>query len=239
MHNEELLNRGLPKWPQMIVTGKTVPKEAALEVIRRTDDFFGYFQSGNDHDFIDKARRILGMPNVHERGLGFEESAKRFEEMGNWLKNWGVIKTEYVFNSWISCSWVGGPHGWMHPDGEIGYCNNVGKWPSCEEIYEDWKRIAEAFPLLELEITLMSGEESEADTEPVISFLVRNGNVEIVDPAKRNLHAEFWRTMPERTDFMLNLAGILNGYRKENAIPLEQIQKWADEYRESQKGGTR
>ena len=230
MKNENLLNRSLPKWPQMIVTGTHVSKEQALEIIRRTDNFFDYYQCGNNKDFVEKAREILGMPDPHERGICFEESTRRFEELGKWLDNWGSIRTEYVTNSWISCSWIGGPHGWMHPDGEVGYCNNVGKWPSCDEIYEEWRKIADAFPFLELEITLMSGEEGEEGTEPVISFLVRNGNVEIVDPAKRNLHAEFWRTMPERTNFMLNLAGILNGYMNENAIPMEQIQKWADEY---------
>lgn len=37
---ENLLDRGLPKWPQMLVTGASVTKEQALEIIRRTDSFF-------------------------------------------------------------------------------------------------------------------------------------------------------------------------------------------------------
>ena len=58
---EELMSAGLPKWPQMLVTGTTLPAEQALEIIRRTDHFFlGY--SGNDHDFISKARKLCCLP---------------------------------------------------------------------------------------------------------------------------------------------------------------------------------
>jgi len=35
-----LFERSLPKWPQMLVTGSPVSEEQALEIIRRTDNFF-------------------------------------------------------------------------------------------------------------------------------------------------------------------------------------------------------
>jgi hypothetical protein len=35
-----LLDRGLPKWPQMRVEGVPVTLEQAKEIIRRTDTFF-------------------------------------------------------------------------------------------------------------------------------------------------------------------------------------------------------
>lgn len=38
--NTELMERSLPKWPQMIVTGTPVSEMQALEIIRRTDVFF-------------------------------------------------------------------------------------------------------------------------------------------------------------------------------------------------------
>ena len=58
---EILLDRGLPKWPQMLVTGASVTKEQALEIIRRTDSFFSY-PHGNDHAFVEEAVRLVGFP---------------------------------------------------------------------------------------------------------------------------------------------------------------------------------
>ena len=228
---DNLLNAGLPKWPQMIVTGSSVTKEQALEIIRRTDSFFGFWQGGNNHEFIRQAKEILQMPDINDYSIPYEESFKRMEQFRDWRSAWGVIDTEYVVNSWISCSFIGGPHGWMHPDGSIGYSDNVGKWPSVEEVYNDWKKIAEAFPFLEIEATLMSGESGEDHTHPVVSFLVREESVELVDPNTRNIHAEFFRTMPAQSDLMGSMFRLLYGDKScENAISMDQIQKWADEH---------
>ena len=228
----------LPKWPQMIVTGKKIHEDQALEIIRRTDAFFDFFQCGNNHDFIDEVKRILRFPpDPYDVKISYEEGANRFSLIEKRLEDWGVVKTQYVENNWISCSFIGGPHGWCHPDGKIGYADNVGKWPAAEEVYDDWAKIAEAFPFLEIEATLMSGESGEDDTYPVVSFLVRNGKVEVVDPAERNIHAENMRTMPNETNFTEHLTKILMSRQysrsSENAIPIEQIQKWADEFFES------
>ena len=35
--NEELLDVGLPKWPQMIVWGESITTEQAYDIIMRTD----------------------------------------------------------------------------------------------------------------------------------------------------------------------------------------------------------
>ncbi len=42
--NANLLNRNLPKWPQMLVTGDSLTIEQAKEIIRRTDRFFEWKQ---------------------------------------------------------------------------------------------------------------------------------------------------------------------------------------------------
>ena len=60
------MHAGLPKWPQMLVTGTTLPAEQALEIIRRTDHFFlGY--SGNNYDFVSKARKLCYLPEWPDR----------------------------------------------------------------------------------------------------------------------------------------------------------------------------
>lgn len=225
MGKDNLLSTGLPKWPQMIVTGTAVSEEQALEIIRRTDSFFSW-PSGNNHSFIKEAIRILKIPQAPTNS-GAEEFQKYWAAKEDWKKKWGLIETEYVKSSWVSCCFVGGPHGWCHPDGSIGYADNVGKWPSIEEVYNEWMLIAKEFQFLELEVTLMSGESCEDFIEPVVSMLIRNGVVELVDPKERNLHKEFGRTKERVKDTAECMRLILSGPSRENAISLEQLKKWS------------
>lgn len=223
---DSLMNAELTKWPQMIVTGTAVSEQQALEIIRRTDDFF-VWQTGNNRDYIEEAVRILRMPQNSIDG-----DDKTFQEywtsVKEWEEKWGLIKTMYVTNSWVSCSFAGGPHGWCHPDGNIGYTDNVGKWPSVEEVYNEWTRIAKEFPFLELEVTLMSGESYDELTEPVVSMLIRNGLVEMVDPKERNLHEEFGRKKEQPRNPGEHIRSLLSGnFGSENAISLEQLKKWS------------
>lgn len=228
MSDNELLERDLPKWPQMVVTGSPVTKEQALEIIRRTDSFMVY-QGGSNRPFIREAVEILRLPGAWWAG-NYESPQEWRAQRNQWAKKWGYIETSYVVNAWISSSFIGGPHGWCHPDGTIGYIDNVGcKWPIVAEVYLEWKRIAEAFPFLELEVTLMDGEGSE-NPSPVVSMLIRRGKVKLVDPEKRNLHKEFDRPeQPERDIEECVKRIVFGGPALENAISLEQLQKWADQ----------
>ena len=210
--DEELLHRSLPKWPQMIVTGKTLDEEQALEIIRRTDRFFAC-PIGNNHDFVEEAKKIVRYPDG-----GYDDVIK-------WEKRWGYIPLGYVENDWISSAFIYGANGWCHPDGTIGFALNIGKWPEVWEVLEDWKRLAQAFPFLEVEATLMSNEH-HCPSEPVVSFLVRNGTVELVDPKLRNIHTEAFRIMPSDTATTMNMMKAFDpDYHGE--ISLKQIQKWA------------
>lgn len=237
--NDELMQRNLPKWPQMLVTGTTLPVEQALEIIRRTDSFF-IWGGGNDHAFNDQAKAFVRQPEAPFRSSPewknrseeeWSEAFRKFfnEEIPAWKGKWGFINTQYVINSWISCAYIGGPHGWCHPDGTIGYSNNVGKWPSVKEVFEEWKMLAEAFPFIEVEATLMDREYCEEDPQPVVSFLIRNGAVMLVDPAERNLHEEFGRTIPHSSDPIETMLKSLFDVRGEHAISLEQIKRWGEE----------
>ena len=93
-----------------------------------------------------------------------------------------MIETNYVRNTWIGSSFVHGPHGWCHPDGQIDHIDNVGKWPSVEEIRDDWQMLATAFPFLILTATLMSGESCEDDTKPIVTMSVADGRVSLMAP---------------------------------------------------------
>lgn len=175
---EEAFQQGLPKWPQMKVIGKPVSEELATEIILRTDSFFGYGGGGNNHDFDKKARELFG---IKERPKGMEGFDDWSESIENFFKAVGYIDTRYVENDWISCCYIYGPHGWIHPDGTIGFINNVGKWPSVKEIYEDWEKIAKEYPQLDLKVTLFSGEECEDNTYPVVTMEIKDGKIEFTD----------------------------------------------------------
>lgn len=183
---ENLLDRGLPKWPQMLVTGAPIAQTQALEIIRRTDNFFS-FPHGNDHAFVEEAIRLIGFPKepVDPRRKGSDPKAeekffdalnKFWENQAQWKEDWGHLGTQYVRNDWVSSCFISGPHGWCHPDGTISFADNVGKWPSVEEIKNDWEILAKAFPFLEVEITLMNKESCEEDSQPVVSGYSERGD---------------------------------------------------------------
>ena len=224
---QELTSR-LPKWPQMLVTGTPVTQEQAIEIILRTDDFF-FWHNGNNHEFIKAADKVLGMPREPEYQEGYDASMEYADKMDEYRKQRKCISSTYITNCWISSSYIGGPHGWCHPDGNIGFADNVGKWPSVEEVKEDWDKVAAAFPFLELEVTLMSGENCEYESTPVVSMLIRNGEVTLVDPTDRNLLTEFGRERPVSSNIEEHIRKTFafSDLTGENAIPLDELKKWS------------
>lgn len=184
-NDDALLHRGLPKWPQMVVTGKRLREDFALEVIRRTDSWFVSGYGCNDHEGDRRLAQRFRMPHYHDyaeqRPEGFDWRAC-WDRCDRWKKAWGAIETQYVHNAWIGSSFIHGPHGWCHPDGEIYNIDNVGKWPSVEEIRDDWQLLATAFPFLDLTVTLMSGEECEDDVTPIVAICVLDGQVRLMEP---------------------------------------------------------
>lgn len=219
MTKDEAFNIGLPKWTQCVINGERITEAQALEIIRRTDGFFfGY--DGNNHEFNKKAKEICRRPDLDDfenpNTGDFSSDYKKYrEEKENFEKKWGLISTNYISNDWISCCWVGGYHGWCHPDGTIGFCNNIGKYPDVKDVYEDLCILGKEFPFLNLTCTLTNGEEDFCDTS-LVTMKLENGEVEFVD------------TIPFD---QLEFNGITCDYRmrSENYFDLSQIQKWADE----------
>lgn len=172
----DLINRSLPKWPQMIVTGKTVTIEQAKDIIFKTDDFLTSnfkFSGGNNREFNDWYRNISGLSQLDD--MDWKVSTAIREAVGH-------IETEYVNNSWASCAFIFGPHGWCHPSGKIEFSDNVGKWPTINDILDEWTRLAEAFPYIDLNVTLMDGEDSEDESNPVVNIKVKDGIAELQEP---------------------------------------------------------
>ncbi len=233
-----LMNKNLPKWPQMIVTGVPVTREQAEEIIFRTDDFFtnlSKYSGGNCHEFNNFYREIAGIQPIAVKETfdwGFQyqlRSKLRF------------IDTGYVFNDWGSSSFIHGPHGWCSPEGVIFFKDNVGKWPTVISIFEDWSLIAEAFPFLDLNVTLMDGESSESDTFPVVNIRVVNGTATLEEP-NLECHSEFKHLIEKERDYDFSKWNeykflFHNGkevyYNSEIGMPIETYRNYAARVKEA------
>ncbi len=230
----ELRNRGLPKWPQMAVSGKSVTVDQAKEIIRRTDRFFTTFSRGNDFDYLVELYDKLSMPFDHHHdepiakkliNLG-KDVNKHYEIRDKWLDRWEFIDTEYVRNAWISTAFIHGPNGWCWPDGTIQHTYTVGKWPNVQEIENDWNILAKEFPFLDLGVTLMDDEDGE-NGKPVVSMIVKDGSVTLVDPEFIDVHGDaVLREIPEiKFDAY---ASEENLYKYEKGISDEWINEWTE-----------
>lgn len=213
MTQEELLNKGLPKWPQMIVTGKSVTSDQALDIIFRTDSFLtdcDEWSGGNAKNFNNWYRDISGLNNFRiENGgdsIDFKLLRPFWDKREQFLNTLGFISTNYVHNSWGSCAFVFGPHGWCHPNGKIQYSDNIGKYPSVEEVLEDWTKLAVAFPYLDLNVTLMSGE-SEDHNFPVVNIRVLDGIATLEEP-NLEVHTDYSELLGDNLKLMNAISNI-------------------------------
>ena len=216
---KEILQRNLPKWPQMLVSGKTIAQEDAMEIIRRTDSFFGSGFGGNDREYAKQLRAITKMPN--------NDGEYDYKTWCDWKQRWGYLDLEHIHNDWVTSAFIGGPHGWCHPDGSISFCYNVGKWPNGQEIFNDWSKISNEFPFLKLGVILMDRENCENGAKAVIGFKIADGIVNIVDPLEQDVLAGFpsIKPIPSMQNNIQHL--MLRSLERERGIKLEHIKKWA------------
>lgn len=215
---------GLPKWPQMRVAGRQVTPDQASEIIRRTDTFFAGGYGGNDRVWEERVKSLVGMPNMDTDDWNASWAAQQA-----WEENWGCLSTEYVKNSWVSCAFIGGPHGWCSPLGTIYFRDNIGKWPSGEEVEADWQKLAEAFPFLDLEALLMSGESCEDDAVPVVGLVVKDGLVTPHLPEQHAFHQGdyAWANVGPSLEQQAMQIGLMPARVREVGVSEDMIRQWA------------
>lgn len=196
---------GLPKWPSVYVTGKSVTPEQARDIIMRTDTFVQTMSpyAGNDRLFVERVLRDSGWKELLDeeeryydeirndpvaaremRDKAFAPFSSSWELRLAWQEQMGVISTEYVYNSHFCSSYIYGPTGWCGLDGTIAVNgHNYGKWPNVENIVSDWRSLAKAFPYLDLCCTLHNEEARAEDPAiPVVTIKVCNGEVTVHEP---------------------------------------------------------
>lgn len=165
------MSRDLTKWPRLLVKGEAVSEEQANDILIRT--CVPAYLDVNDKVWSAVVRQIMHFRDTSPpQKLWLED---RYDERVAWCKErWahndartrelGILGLSYLYNSRIASSWIGGPHGWCDWDGRI-FCNtyNIGKWPSSEDVTEEWQEIAAVFPYLDLTAQLVTNEGGYED----------------------------------------------------------------------------
>ena len=172
------------KWPAMLITGEKVTEEQTIDIIIRTDEAVvnpNIYTFGNNEDFGTQWAKLIDVR------YDYDESVYSRSECINF------VSLEYLYNHLLGSCWIGGSHSWIWEDGSIFRFSNIGKWPSTEEVFDELKRIVQAFPYLKLKATLFDEEVmfdfyingqkiADAAYEDVLdkalcSFAVENGEV--------------------------------------------------------------
>ncbi|RLI37481.1 hypothetical protein DRO66_03760 [Candidatus Bathyarchaeota archaeon] len=211
---KELFELGLPKWPAIVVKGESVTEEQAIEIIIKTDQSLpdmGYACNNDSYN-----RLVSSFFGIQDRDSHNEDWELYFSDVNELSKALGKVGLVYLSNDRIASSYVGGPNGWCDLKGNISLnSKNIGKWPSVEEVYEDWVSIAKAFPYLKLRSQLFDREECEEGHQVVIEFKVQGGEVEVLKPV------EPMEVVSEGVDEYME--GLLNGTSSEIGIPSHKL----------------
>lgn len=183
----QILERGLPKWACMLVKGEKITPEQAAEVLIRTNSTY---LSTNNRSMEKQVYEILGArceTRTHTRNDGSKYTTETYhtDEME---QRFQMLDLTWIHNSRILSAWIGGPNGWCDWEGNIAMADkNLGKYPSGESIYNDWVKVAEAFPFLDLRAQILPCESTEAleagpGLMPTMEFRVKNGEVTVMEP---------------------------------------------------------
>lgn len=224
---DNAFNIGLPKWPAFTVIGEDVTQVQAAEILIRTDIHLPDFEyAGNSRELRSRLSEIFRVP-IHD-DIFKKPVDERFDIMQpHWAavhrlkKRLGILPLDYLVNAQIVSSYIGGPHGWVNWAGQVfSTGDNIGKWPSVEEVAKEWACIAKAFPFLDLKCQLYDKEACEDANRPLVTFEVNNGRV-VARPADSQylVVAE-----PDIKQWATNCV-TMNTIHRESGIPVHQLRE--------------
>lgn len=228
----DIMNRRLPKWPAMTVLGDDVTQRQAAEIIIRTDGFIPDFDyASNSRTLNERLSEIFGIPNhrdIHQKPVEerFDIMVPHWSALDRLRKRLKMLPLHYLHNYQIVSSYIGGPHGWCDWSGRV-FTNtyNIGKWPSTEEVANEWSAVAKAFPFLTLDCQLYDKESCEYGRMPVVDFLVKNGRVKVCQASGQSLISQ--SLIFESPDIGKMAAAIATQttMMRESGIPVHQLQE--------------
>lgn len=190
------------KWPGLLVVGDKVTKDQAKEIIIRTTR---WPLSSNNNKADETFNNLISPPKEFNKGLS------RIKP----------LNLTYLNNERITNCYIGGSKGWIDWNGII-FANswNIGKWPSINEVTEDWKMVAQAFPFLNLRSQVLDVEISQENPIPTAEWTIKNGKVEVQFPEKLLCEIEKYEDEP----YSIFVAG-LYAKRTEVFATVEDVKK--------------
>lgn len=207
------ISRDLTKWPRLIVVGDDVTEEQANEILVRTNQ---WWLCSNDRHWERMVYGLIGV-RVDDFDRPDHKDIQAFESRHR------VLDLHYLNNSRVVSSWIGGPKGWCDWDGSIGCANyNIGKWPEVDEVLDEWRKIATAFPFLRLRAQLVP-QEGESPVA-AIEYIVHDGEVT-------------WRNEPETllavpTDLSADVVASIFTPGRERGVPFFRLKHALEQVRQ-------
>lgn len=154
------------KWAGLLVVGESVSKNQAAEIIVRTTR---WPLDSNNKKVDEIFNNLISNP----------------KEFKKYLQHIRPLNLDLLINERITTCYYAGPKGWINWDGRI-FANsyNVGKYPSIEQITEEWETIAKEFKFLDLKCQVINQEIHENHPTPTAQWNIKNGNVTLELPEK-------------------------------------------------------
>lgn len=243
----ELYNVSLPKWPHTIIKGKKITPEQAKDIIFKTDNYFhdshephsnwnnkrvesyrkksGLYLFDKYSEMITKAIESRNEDDAEYSLDNDINYPKYFEYHERLLRELGIERlnheVEFIRNDLADSSYIGGANGYVDCEGNIFFNRNIGKWPSVEDVHRELLAICDAFPYLEMYVSVYDIEQCQRDERPanlMVSFIVKDGNVIISD-------MDFGLDQDTPSDIFNDVENIFNGSGS-CGVPKE----WFDEF---------
>lgn len=189
----------LPKWPLLMVRGRNIRPEQADLVIIRTS-WIGGGVHCNERKWTKKVCRAFGVTADPYSSESWGQWERVAEELG-------VLDVQYIHNDRIATYSASGPRGWVSWGGQV-FCRGMtllSKWPTVEDVTDDWRKIAHAFPFLDLTAQLVAEELDESferveSYRPLVAWRVANGAAEVSSDPGEPLFSPTGDTRTEELD---------------------------------------
>lgn len=173
-----------PKFCHLLIKGDNVLVDQAKEIILRTDRFLTSITCiVSDERFACNYRAMSGLASLSKRSGFFSrhDTVSHDWDAEKALKaKLGVVSLNCVISDMASSCYALGPQGFCQPDGRIVFSDNIGKYPSVKDLYEDFVALAQAFPFLTLRASLFLNDVADSEQDFGVGFLVSKGEVRIV-----------------------------------------------------------
>lgn len=190
----DLLRAFSAKRVEIVLLGDRVTPDRAYEIIRRTDLLFRHLKYFPVSDAGQALRKRLGFPDAVDFAAAAIPRDALKHAIADWRNQWSSLDLEWLVNRTL----LDGT-GWCHGNGTLAFADELEDYPTGEELFNDCRRLVNAFPDLALDIaawghgpTMLgypmldappgqwSAEQIDLVAPPTLGFMLHQGHVAAV-----------------------------------------------------------